>query len=56
MTTRNDILKSLDLIELQLKNIKVSADNNGNFETTDYHAKLVEREDELMEQLGTFRI
>jgi len=51
MTTRNEVLAELDRIELELKNINVVADNNGNFETSEEHQKLIDREDELMQEL-----
>lgn len=56
MNSRNEILTELDNIEIQLKGINVDADNNGNYERSNKHQLLIDREDELMEMLGQFPI
>ena len=54
--TRTEILEVLDMIEAQLKGINVDSDNNGNFERSDLHTSLIEREDKFMELLQNYPI
>ena len=51
---RDQVIAELDIIEAALKSINVEADNNGNFERSASHAHLIQREDELMEELQNF--
>ena len=54
MKTRNSIIKELEAIETQLKNMNVDCDQYGNFEKSSKYNKLSEREDELMQMLNEF--